>query len=106
MQMITKLAATLRGIANHPLHRRAKMKALTRFCLTQLKVRLFPGDVCVPFPNGTKLMISPKMKGATHFITPGLFEFEEMSFVMHFIRPDDLFIDVGANVGAYTVLAS
>jgi FkbM family methyltransferase len=29
-----------------------------------------------------------------------------MAFVMHFLRPEDLFVDVGANVGAYTVLAS
>jgi len=46
------------------------------------------------------------MKGAAHFILPGLCEFEEMSFVMHFLRADDLFVDVGANIGAYTILAS
>ncbi len=28
-----------------------------------------------------------------------------MAFVLHLIRPDDLFIDVGANVGSYTILA-
>jgi predicted RNA methylase len=29
-----------------------------------------------------------------------------MSFLVHCLRPGDLFFDVGANVGAYTVLAS
>jgi FkbM family methyltransferase len=76
------------------------------FALAQVAVRLVPGDVCVPFPNDKKLLIPPKMKGAAHFVCPGLCEFEEMCFVMHFLRPDDLFIDVGANIGAYTVLAS
>ena len=46
------------------------------------------------------------MKGAAHFINPGLCEFDEMGFVLHFLRSEDLFVDVGANVGAYTVLAS
>jgi FkbM family methyltransferase len=36
----------------------------------------------------------------------GLHEFEEMAFVLHVLRPDDLFVDVGANVGSYTILAA
>jgi hypothetical protein len=46
------------------------------------------------------------MKGAAHFIYPGVCEFEEMAFVLHYARPTDLFVDVGANIGAYTVLAA
>jgi FkbM family methyltransferase len=36
----------------------------------------------------------------------GLSEFEEMGFVLHFLKKDDLFVDVGANVGCFTLLAS
>jgi len=32
-------------------------------------------------------------------------EFEEMAYVLHVTRPEDLFVDVGANSGAFTVLA-
>jgi FkbM family methyltransferase len=46
------------------------------------------------------------MTGATGNVYCGLHEFEDMAFVMHALRPDDLFVDVGANVGSYTVLAS
>ncbi len=28
-----------------------------------------------------------------------------MGFLLHFLRPEDLFADVGANVGSYTILA-
>ena len=105
MNIFKKVFVTLRGVAIHPLNRRAKMRAMTHFCVAQVASRLVPGDICVSFPNSTKLLISPRMKGAAHFICPGLCEFEEMSFVMHFLRPEDLFIDIGANVGAYTVLA-
>ena len=58
------------------------------------------------FPNRTRLLVSPHMKGAAHFIAPGLNEFNDMAFVMHFLRPGEMFADVGANVGAFTVLAA
>jgi FkbM family methyltransferase len=29
-----------------------------------------------------------------------------MAFVLHLLRPDHKFVDVGANVGSYTVLAA
>jgi FkbM family methyltransferase len=46
------------------------------------------------------------MTGATGNIYCGLHEFVEMAFLLHLLRPGDLFLDVGANVGSYTVLAS
>jgi FkbM family methyltransferase len=106
MNLAKKLFVTLRGVAGHPLNRGAGFRAMRQFCVAQLAVRLVPGDISVPFPNRTHLLISPRMKGAAHFITPGLCEYEEMVFVTHFLRPGDVFVDGGANVGAYTLLAS
>ncbi len=79
------------------------MSAFTR---AQIGARLVSGDVCVPLPNATRLLVPPRMKGAVHFIWPGLYDFEEMSFVLHYLRPNDLFVDVGANIGIFTILAS
>jgi FkbM family methyltransferase len=45
------------------------------------------------------------MQGATGNLYVGLLEFEPMGFVLHALRPHDLLLDVGANVGVYTVLA-
>ena len=33
-------------------------------------------------------------------------DWDEMNFLLRFLRPSDGFIDIGANVGFYTVLAS
>jgi FkbM family methyltransferase len=46
------------------------------------------------------------MRGATGNIYCGLHEFADMAFLLHLLRPQDLFVDVGANVGSYSVLAS
>jgi FkbM family methyltransferase len=54
----------------------------------------------------TQLVVERSMTGATGNIYCGLHEFVDMAFVLHMLRSDDLFIDVGANVGSYTLLAS
>lgn len=106
MNPITKVVTALQFNASHPLNRDRKFRAVMEYGFIQLAARLVPGDLCLEFPNRTRLLVSPRMKGAAHFITPRLCEFDDMAFVMHFLRPGDLFADVGANVGAFTVLAA
>jgi hypothetical protein len=36
----------------------------------------------------------------------GFHEAADMAFVLHLLRPDDRFLDIGANVGTYTILSS
>ena len=36
----------------------------------------------------------------------GLLEYNDMGFLLHFLREGDYFVDIGANVGVYTILAS
>lgn len=62
--------------------------------------------MAVNFVNGTMLLVEPGMTGATGNIYAGLHEFNDMAFALHLLRTDDLFVDVGANVGSYTVLAA
>ncbi len=97
---------TLQRILGHPLNQGRPRDALQRFFSWQLGSRLVPGAVAVEFVNDTVLLIRPGMSGATQNVYCGLNDFEEMAFLLHLLRPDDLFVDVGANVGVYTVLAS
>jgi FkbM family methyltransferase len=95
----------VRFIASHPLTRDRKLAGFTRFARWQLKSRLH-SEVVVPWIGGTCLAVRRGMHGATGNIYCGLHEFAEMSFVLHLLRADDLFADIGANVGSYTVLAA
>ena len=65
-----------------------------------------PGPVAVSFVNDTRLLVSSGMTGATGNIYCGLHEFVDMGFLLHLLRPGDMFYDIGANVGSYTILAS
>jgi FkbM family methyltransferase len=103
---IKKISGALRAVASHPVNRHRKFKAVMEYGFIQIAARIIPGDICVEFPNNTRLLISPRMKGAAHYIAPRLCEFEEMTFVAHFLRPGEIFVDVGANIGAFTILAT
>lgn len=92
-------------IATHPLNRDKPLRAIGRFVRWQTASRLVPGPIQMPFVEGTSLMVRRGMTGATGNWYCGLHEPDEMSFVLHALRPGELFADIGANVGSYTVLA-
>jgi FkbM family methyltransferase len=99
------LISLLKFITNHPLNRKSKFNAIGRFAKWQINSRLNPYPVIYAYTDKTKLIIQRSMTGATGNLYCGLHEFTDMGFVLHFLRKDDLFIDIGANIGSYTVLA-
>lgn len=98
---------TFKLIFNHPLTRNKRFAAYKRWLRWQLGSRInLGGGGVVEFVGGTRLLAQPGMTGATGNIYCGLHECHDMGFVLHFLRKGDLFLDVGANIGSYTVLAS
>ena len=100
------LRGTLRELWTHPLTRDRRGRTLARWLAWQAGSRLVGAPVAVPFVGPARLLVSPGMTGATGNVYCGLHELEPMAFVGHLLRPGDLFVDAGANVGSYTVLAS
>lgn len=96
----------LRFILGHPLLRGQRGRAIRRWVRWQLASRLMPFPVAAPFIAGSRLLICRGMTGATGNLYAGLHDFQEMAFLLHLLRPADLFVDAGANVGTYTVLAA
>jgi FkbM family methyltransferase len=97
----------LRHVWRHPLNADAPLSGIGRFVRWQIATRLLPGTaIAVPFTDRARLLVSRGMYGATQNVYCGLNDFEDMSFLLHYLREDDVFLDVGANVGTYTVLAS
>lgn len=100
------LISTLKFITNHPLNKNDKLNSFFRFVKWQLNMRVNPYPVIYPFTVKSKLIMQKGMTGATGNLYCGLHEFNDMFFLLHFLRKDDLFIDIGANIGSYTVLAA
>src|ERR1700761_268360 len=96
----------LRFIYSHPLNRNNKLKSIFRFLKWQINIRLNPYPIIYTYTEKAKLIVKKGMTGATGNMYCGLHEYNEMAFLLHLLREDDLFIDIGANIGSYTVLAS
>ncbi|RYG18098.1 MAG: FkbM family methyltransferase [Chitinophagaceae bacterium] len=104
---MNSLLRTFRFFNSHPIAKRNKFSAYQRFLWWQLRSRLNENKLfIIPFVDGTRFFAKRRLTGITGSIYTGLQDFEEMSFLLHFLRKEDCFFDVGSNVGAYSILAS
>lgn len=100
------MIGTMKFLMHHPLNADGRARALGRLLRWQIGTRLLPVPHLMPFVDNTVLVMERHMTGATGNWYCGLHEHADMAFVLHALDPDDLFVDIGANIGSYTVLAS
>src|SRR5947207_9346885 len=92
-----RLLRTLKFIWNHPISSGNRRAAIVRYARWQIGTRLLGAPVLMPFVESTQLLCERSMTGATGNLYCGLHEFGDMGFLLHFLRREDLFVDVGAN---------
>ncbi len=102
MQLISVLLRLLK----HPLGSRNKWRTFVRFVKWQVLTRINPRPIVYRFTEKSVLVIERGMTGATGNYYCGLQEFDDMAFLLHVLREQDLVGDIGANIGSYTVLSS
>lgn len=97
----------MRYIATHPANRDRRVTALVVAAAWQASKRLTGQPWTLALPSGLRLRCHPHSTAASHAIyTRGLYDYDEMGFMEHYLRPGDSFIDVGANIGIYSLLAA
>lgn len=96
---------TLQFVLSHPLNHGKPVQAIARYVRWQVESRI-KSEIVTDWIEGTKLVARNGMTGATGNIYCGLQEYEDMAFILHILRSGDLFVDVGANIGSFTILAS
>jgi FkbM family methyltransferase len=102
-----EIQQVIKGILNNPFNENNKVAALWRFFSWQLKSRCLPNHFFKhDLSRNSKIFAKQGMTGVTGCIYNGLLEYNDMLFLLHFLRSEDTFLDIGSNVGVYTVLAS
>lgn len=104
--VLNRLTRTAGFILDHPIGRRHPVRCLGRLAAWQLRSRLAKGPHRIDYVGGTHFLAHHGEAGVSGNIYVGLHEFADMAFVAHALRPGDLFLDVGANAGSYTLLAA
>lgn len=98
------LTQSLAYIYRHPMGRSS---GVWRFARWQVLSRIHEGKIgIIPWVNGSVLAVKKGEHGLTGNIYCTLHENEEMTFFLRVLRQGDLFIDVGANGGSYSILAT
>jgi FkbM family methyltransferase len=101
------MARVIKYILEHPSNKGQRLKALRRSIGWQLykKMTRRTYDLKVFGDIYVRCYADSASAGGVVY-TGGLFDFHEMKFIQRYLRAGDGFIDVGANIGVYTLLAS
>jgi FkbM family methyltransferase len=97
---------TLSYIWNHPNCQSHRISSIAKFVGWQLYKRLTKRYLDIKLVPSIKLRCHPDSCSASAALYCGLYDYNEMNFLLHYLRPEDSFLDVGANIGAYTLLAA
>jgi len=103
---IRRFFSSLKFIWRHPLIKGERVKAFVRYFTFHITTRINNENKIIPFIEGTKINICRDMNGTSTNYFTYLSDFEEMLFLLHFLRSGDVFYDIGSNVGTYTILAA
>jgi FkbM family methyltransferase len=97
----------IKSIWKHPLNRHRKFLAILNFVKYNIaKILINKKEIIIPWIADSKFIIGINEIQLRWNIYWGIVEYEDMIFTINLLNKEDLFIDVGANIGIYTILAS
>ncbi|MBN8891730.1 MAG: hypothetical protein BGP12_04365 [Rhodospirillales bacterium 70-18] len=103
---ISERFQVIADILRHPGSQGRRPAALLDYFRWNLGHRMMGVDYVLPLADEARLIVSDRQNYATLVYMCRLWDFPEQAFLLHLLRPGDIFVDAGANVGGYTVLAS
>lgn len=94
-----------RSILSHPANQGGRAQAMARAVQWHIR-RAVNRDVeaVITIDHRTRLVVRPANLSAVWMLYSGLHEYQELQFCLRYLRPQDSFVDVGANVGVFTTL--
>ena len=99
-----RLLVSFSSYLNSPLGKKQKVLSFFRIFKWMIKLRIYGKGIYYWF-EGSSFYYDNKDHGVLGNIYAGLDEFESMSFLLHTMREEDTFFDVGSNSGIYSVLS-
>lgn len=105
MKAFKKIKSRYKQFKKHPVSHRSPNTALLRYLIFNTLNR-FKKNIKYKWIKPLSFSVSRGDAGMVANIYYGLYEFYESIFLLHFLRPNDVFLDIGANQGHYSLLAS
>lgn len=103
---LTNGAGIAAAIWRHPANRHRRTRGLARFFAWQFVKRVFKRPVVIRFHNQRLKCYPDSTSTSAAVYFAGYPDYWEMKFLQAYLRPGDNFLDIGANTGVYSILAS
>ena len=100
------VSAVVARVWNHPANENARLAALGRWLQWQFHKRLLKRHLTFTYHGMTIAGCGDSHSMSAAYYFNGLPDWWEMRFMMDYLRPGDRFLDIGANVGLYSLLAA
>lgn len=103
---MNKALNILRRIWGHPGNKGRRWKALAHAFLMHWNISILSSNWIFRWKFPLQLNIRKGYHSLSAQVYFGLSEFEEMTFLLDWMKQGDYFVDVGANLGSYSLLAA
>lgn len=97
---------TINYIWLHPNCKQQKLQSLLKFMGWQIYKRLTHRYIDIQLISDAKIRCYPDSYSAASVLYCGLYDYDEMNFLLRYLHTEDSFLDIGANIGVYTLLAA
>jgi len=101
-----KILVRMEAFKKHPLTKDNVGTALFKYCKFHIYQILYPKTRIYTFFGGLKFYAKRGEAGIVANVYYTLFDYEELMFLIHHLKKNDLFVDIGANVGHFSLLAA
>lgn len=96
-------SAVLAAVWNHPLNRGSKMRAVGDYLVWNAVKFTFEARHLIKLTDELEIILGRQENYGSAVYAHNLADYAEMMFLAHLMRPGELFLDVGANVGMYSI---
>ncbi|MDF5711737.1 MAG: FkbM family methyltransferase [Nostoc sp. S4] len=97
---------SIKYIWNHPNTKNQQIFSVLKYLGWKLYKSLTNHYLDIQILPNVKVRCFPESHSSDCIIHCGLYDYNEMKFLLRYLRDGDSFIDIGANIGIYTLLAA
>lgn len=97
---------SIKYIWSHPNNQHKKTQSILKYFGYKLYKILKLKPIDIEILQGVKIRCFPKSYTSDCVIHCGLYDYNEMHFMIRYLREEDSFLDIGANIGIYSIIAA
>lgn len=104
--MLERFRRRWQVLRSHPVARRQPISVLARFANTEIINTVLGYPFLVSHEFGVTLIVERGHHATRGHYFFGIQDFEDELFAIHFLRDGELFIDIGANLGMFSIMVT